>query len=229
VPGYRAEFLDLRPEYGAAASMVTEYLRASCESQVDALVATALLHGIKTDTDLLTRGVSPDDVQAYAFVQERSDPALLRRFERPSFSVPAARCYGAAVSGVSARSGIAAAHAGEVPEGAAYLLPELADFCLVLADTRVAVASGYVGEELVLTFRYGGRDGVDAGELARRAAAGGGQGGGHASMARASLPRALAAERLQLRADTPVAERLVDYVRELAEAAGFGEALTRRS
>lgn len=227
--GYTAEFLDLRPGYGAVSSMLTEYLRAACESEVGDTLAAALLHGIKTDTDLLTRSVSPEDVQAYAFLQERADTELLRRIERPSYSVEAARSYGAALAGVRVSDGIALVHAGDLPENAAHLLPELADFCLNLQHATLAVASGFVSDELVVTLRYGGRGQLDAGAIARRLAAGGGQGGGHAAMARVSLPRAVVMERFG-RNESELPGRLLEHIREVAEGAG-GRELTppRRS
>jgi len=214
--GYEAEYLDLRPHYGAVSSMLTEYLRATCESSVGGVLAAALLHGIKTDTHVLTRGVSPKDVQAYAFLQERADPELLRRIERPSYSLEAAHRYGVAIASLRAAGGIALAHAGTLPEEEAHLLPELADFCLALESATFAVASGFVGDELVFTLRYGGSGEVDAGAIARRIADSGGQGGGHAAMARATLPRAQALEQFGPD-ERELPAKLLDYLRGLAE------------
>jgi nanoRNase/pAp phosphatase (c-di-AMP/oligoRNAs hydrolase) len=163
-------------------------------------------------------------VQAYAFLQERSDPELLRRFERPSLSLAAARLYGAALTRVQVAEGTASAHAGGLEEDSAHLLAELADFLLTLDGARLAVATGYVKDDLVLTFRSVGGEGVDAGELARKLVAEGGSGGGHPTMARAVLPRAIADARVGSGDAERMSIAVLDYVARLV-----GGELTRRS
>ena len=186
-PGYRAEQLDVRPEYGAVATIMTEYLRAHDPALIDATTATALLYGIKTDTDSLTRGVAPPDVMAYAFLQSRADSVLLRRMQRPAYPVGAARSFGTALSRMRRHEQLNVAFAGELDEGESHILADLADFCMDIEDTTRAVAGGIVDGALVLTLRdIGAGDGV--GEIARTLAERGGTGGGHPTMARVVLP-----------------------------------------
>lgn len=226
--GYQAEFLDVRAGYGAAASMLTEYLRASGERRVGPQLATALLHGIRTDTDSLSRGVSPEDVQAYAFLQERADLNLLRRIEKPSFSTDLARAYGSALAGLHQADGIVLAYAGELEEAESHVLPEIADFCLAIETATLAVAAGFVGDELTLTLRYAGAGDCDAGAIARAIAERGGRGGGHASMARATLSRETVRECFGDE-EGELPERLLGYVRQLAERMQEETAVSRRS
>src|SRR5690606_5277470 len=93
-PRLSAEFLDVRPGLGATATMLTQYLRADAEQRISPQLATALVHGIRTDTDTLTRGVTPYDVEAYAFLQSRADRRLLLRFERPTYTLDTVRAVG---------------------------------------------------------------------------------------------------------------------------------------
>ena len=58
-------------------------------------LATALLYGIKSDTQLLGRDTSPQDIGAFAFVHTYHSPALLRRIEEELG--PAARYAGRSV------------------------------------------------------------------------------------------------------------------------------------
>ncbi|MGH7449442.1 MAG: DHH family phosphoesterase, partial [Longimicrobiales bacterium] len=95
---YTAELSDVRPHYGATATMLTEYLRGVDEKLIGEGLATALLFGIRTDTDSLMRGVSSADVDAYAWLQSRADPQLVRRFERPSYGRDTARSFGTALA-----------------------------------------------------------------------------------------------------------------------------------
>src|SRR5690606_15263635 len=140
-------------------------------------LATALLFGIKTDTDGLTRKVTDEDVEAYAFLQERADMEMLRRFERPAPPIAAARAVGAALEGMQQRADVVVAFAGDLDAGASHILADLADFCLGVETICWALAAGFVEDELTVSIRHvGERPG--AGDLARAMAGEGGNGGG---------------------------------------------------
>jgi nanoRNase/pAp phosphatase (c-di-AMP/oligoRNAs hydrolase) len=220
---YHAEFRDVRPEYGATATMLTEYLQAAQPHGMSSTLATALLFGIKTDTDSLTRGVSPANVDAYAFLQERADLALMRRFERPSYPADTARAYGGALASMVCERDLCAAFLGELTEDQVHVLADLADFCLAIEAITWVVVGALVGGELILTLRYAGGSGPGAGAVARAFTAAGGSGGGHATMARATLPAEAGWRLLGRSADGQVpaaiyslARRTIDDVSESA-------------
>jgi nanoRNase/pAp phosphatase (c-di-AMP/oligoRNAs hydrolase) len=183
---YHAEVLDIRPHYGATATMLTEYLRALDEKRIGGKLATALLFGIRTDTDSLTRAVSPPDVEAYAFLQARADLNLVRRFERPSYPPVLARCFGRALASAHHEDGLWAAWLGELEEDQTHILPDFADFCLDIEGVTWVAAAARVGDTVVVTLRHAGME-PGAGDVARALATRGGSGGGHASMARVVL------------------------------------------
>lgn len=182
----QAEFSDIRPHYGATATMMTEYLRLEDERRIGKTLATALLYGIKTDTESLGRGAIGADVQAYAFLQNHADLPLLRMLERPSFAIETARKYGSALAHVSAQDDVAVVFLGWIDDDDAHVMADLADFCLALEEITWAIAVAVMGGEVVFTIRYLGGD-ESAGELARELVKDGGNGGGHATMARASV------------------------------------------
>lgn len=195
--GWHPEIADVRPGYAACATLVTEYLRAWDEHRIRRDLATALLYGIKSDSDNLTRGVTPADVRAYAFLQQRAELDIIRRIERPMYSTALLHTFGRALAAVAVDNAVAATFAGGVSEPDSHVIAELADFCLSLEGVCWAVAGAVVGEEVVLSVRHlGGNGGGDAGELARRLAGEKGRGGGHATMARATWPRTAADQRL---------------------------------
>src|SRR2546428_360779 len=78
----RAALKDVRPGYGATATILTEYLRA-IDARVSQRLATALLYGIKADTQHLERGATRADLEAFAFVHALANHSALRRIERP--------------------------------------------------------------------------------------------------------------------------------------------------
>lgn len=210
---YRADFCDIRPEYGATATMLTEYLRATDERRIQRTLATALLFGIRTDTDSLMRGVTPADVAAYAFLQERADLQLIRRFERPSYSMDTARAFGDAIAGAHTDDDLFVACLGEVPASEAHVLTDLADFCLGIENITWVVAAAELDGDLVLVLRQTGRS-RGVGVLARAIAEFGGNGGGHAAMARVALPLDRATELIGERKDAPAIAELVRRVME---------------
>lgn len=181
--GYSADFTDIRPEMGAAATMVTEYLRVEDESRITPRLATALIYGIRTDTELLRRGTAPADIEAYAFLQGIADHDLLRKIGRPAFSAAALRAVGGALAGLGIDGDIGVAYAGTLDTRAANVLPSLADFCLAIEGVSWSAAAALVDGELVVNIRRIGAT-LGAGEVAQALAEEEGMGGGHKSMAR---------------------------------------------
>ncbi len=186
--GYAADVLDVRPEYGATATMLTEYLRTDDARRIRKRLATALLYGIKTDTNSLSRGVIPADVVAYAFLQARADPELLRRIERPGYPRDLARDFGRALRDMVVEEDVAVAFMRQAGEDHVHVLADLADFLLDMEGIRWSAASTLADGNLVVKLRHLGGGEAGAGELARRLTASSGSGGGHASMAQAVVP-----------------------------------------
>jgi nanoRNase/pAp phosphatase (c-di-AMP/oligoRNAs hydrolase) len=186
--GYRADFVDIRPTMGAAATMITEYLRVDQEQRITPRLATALIYGIRTDTEVLRRGATAADVQAYAFLQGIADQELLRKIGRPAFPESAVRAMGLALAGLAVDRDVAVAYAGRLDDSTAHVLPNLADFCLSIEGVTWSAAGGLVAEELVLNIRRVGGS-LGAGDLAKALAQEEGLGGGHRSMARVVLRR----------------------------------------
>lgn len=188
-----AEFADIRPGLGACATMLTQYLRADDERRIGPTMATALLHGIRTDTDSLTRGVTPADVEAYAFLQKRADLALLRRLERGVFTRQLFRSFVAALAEAGLEGEALVAFLGSVDSDEAHKIADLADFGLGVEGVLWSVGCAFAGDTFAMAIRYQGT-GEGAGPLARRIS-GNGSGGGHAFMARVEWPAAEAVEK----------------------------------
>lgn len=186
---YRAEFLDVRPGLGATATMLTQYLRADDEDRIGSAVATALLYGIRTDTDTLSRGVTPYDVEAYAYLQARADRRLLLRFERPTYSLDTAHAIGRALANLQRKDDVAVAYLGILDAEESHTLAGIADFCLAVEQVNWSAACAIVGDTFMMPIRHIG-NALGAGELASRLARAGGSGGGHQSMARVTMPAA---------------------------------------
>ncbi len=89
----RAKVHDVRPELGASATILCEYL-AVAAVPVDAQLATALFYGIKTDTLGLSRHTSDLDIWAYSTLRHLIETDLLNCIEH----VPLPRIYYRSIS-----------------------------------------------------------------------------------------------------------------------------------
>jgi len=161
-------------------------------------VATALLYGMKAETQDLGREAGPRDVAVYTALYRHANHRLLSRilsarvprawFETFARALLRARVHGTAVT----------ADLGEIPTPDP--VPETADFLLRLRDARWSCVLGSVGTRLHVSVRTTGASG-GADRLLRRALRGMGSSGGHGSMAGGQIEMAsmTAEERSALR------------------------------
>jgi nanoRNase/pAp phosphatase (c-di-AMP/oligoRNAs hydrolase) len=181
--GYDATLRDIRTSYGATSSILTEYLQAA-ELELRPKLATALLYGIKSDTQLLGRDTSRADLLAFTAVHAAHSPALLRRIERPALPREGLRALGRALAGTEVEGGIHLLVLGRVRED---VIPQVADIGLQAEGAEWAVAAGVVGSDLVFSVRNVGWV-RGAGDVVREVVEGLGVGGGHRSMAKGIVP-----------------------------------------
>jgi nanoRNase/pAp phosphatase (c-di-AMP/oligoRNAs hydrolase) len=181
--GYDAVLRDIRPSYGATSTILTEYIR-SVGMEVNPRLATALVYGIKSDTQLLGRETSREDMMAFAFLHACHSPALLRRIERPALPTGGLRALGRALSKTSVEEGIHLLVLGRVGED---VIPQVADLGLQAEGAEWSIAAGTVGSDLVFSVRNVGHVRA-AGNVVRRVVEGLGVGGGHRSMAKGIIP-----------------------------------------
>ena len=72
----------MRIGYGATATIMTEYL-ISADERISERLATALLYGIRSDTLMLSRRVTDNDIQAFTHLYPLANYSLLRQIDRP--------------------------------------------------------------------------------------------------------------------------------------------------
>jgi nanoRNase/pAp phosphatase (c-di-AMP/oligoRNAs hydrolase) len=183
---FRARFKDVRPTYGAAATIAAEYLLADGDSLLTRELATALLYGIITDTKSLSRSASDDDLEMFAYLFPRADHALLRRIQHPSYAPATLRRFGMALQHTHVRNAVAHAHLGRLPEDQEHVVAQLAEFCLGMEGAEIAVVSGIFHDRVVMSARALW-PGAKLGDRLREAFDRYGSAGGHAVMAKAVI------------------------------------------
>jgi nanoRNase/pAp phosphatase (c-di-AMP/oligoRNAs hydrolase) len=179
------QYADIR-EVGACSTIITQYYMDR-ELKPDAATATAMLYGIKMDTLNFTRGVTMEDIEAFAFLHPLADGKIMSQLENNPLEVRDLRAYGAAIENIKVfgETGFS-----RIPFSCPNaMIAILSDFILSLVEVDVAVI--YCAREDGLKFSVRSeRDDVDAGELTHQALDGLGYGGGHAMMAGGQIPAA---------------------------------------
>ena len=182
--GALAPYLDIRPKYGATASILTEYLRAA-RIKPSAKLATGLFHAIKTDTGNFERQTQIEDVRAFQFLYRHANIHLVRKIEQSELSLDFLKYFKIALANMRRRKGRIFVHLVPVINPDVCVL--IADFFMRIDSVSWSIVSGFYNKTLILVFR---NDGVrkNAGRLAQQNFGLYGSGGGHKSMARAEIP-----------------------------------------
>src|SRR5216683_5538789 len=108
-PGYTtgvAAFEDVRVDYGATATIMTEYL-LTAEEHISERLATALLYGIRSDTLALSRRATEADLRAFTHLYPLANYNLLRQIDRPELPISFARMLARAMDRLVVRAGLA--------------------------------------------------------------------------------------------------------------------------
>jgi len=184
--GVKAPFLDIRPKYGATASMMTEYLRAA-RIKPSAKLATGLFLGIKTDTDNFERQTLIEDVRAFQFLFRHANVHLAQKIEQAELRRDFLKYFKNAIQTMRMRKGKVFVHLGPVVNPDVCVL--VADFFMRVNSVTWSIISGVYEKKLIVILR---NDGIrkNAGTVAQKGFGYIGSAGGHKSMARAEISTA---------------------------------------
>jgi len=209
-PGYdgaAAPFQDIRTRYGATASIMTEYLITD-EQKISERLATALLYGISSDTLMLKRRATDDDMEAFTHLYPIANYRLLRQIDRPELPLSFAQVLARAMKRLTVKEGLIVLNLGTVERDD--LIVQMADFCLQFEGVDWVAVAGKLGSNIVISVRsHGGRRG-SAGEVVKQLFGEIGSAGGHRDMAKAVIPSRAWRKREGTTRDAQVEVRLRD-------------------
>lgn len=179
-----ARFVDIKEDYGANSTIMTEYLRAA-KIKPSPRLATALLYGIKTDTDNFARASTPSDINAFRYLYQFSNMNIIKKIESSELTKATLDSFRTAMENIIFYKDIAFIHMGKVntPD----ILVIMADFFFKMAEATWCIVSGTYGHKLIVVFRNAGFR-LDAGKMAEKLLGQYGAAGGHKSAARAEVP-----------------------------------------
>ncbi|MBI5556350.1 MAG: phosphoethanolamine methyltransferase [Deltaproteobacteria bacterium] len=182
--GWQATYVDIRPEYGATASMMVEYLRAA-EIKPSVALATALFYAIKVDTQNFEKKCQLADAISFRYLFNIANQNLVRKIELSELRKSELNYFKTAFSEMKISKNRLYAHVGRVrtPD----VLVIIADFFKRVHEVSWVFVSGIHGEKLVVIFRCDGYK-KNAGILAAKTFGQIGAAGGHRESARAEVP-----------------------------------------
>ena len=202
--GAKAPFLDIRPHYGATATILTEYLRAA-KIKPSTKLATGLYHGIKTDTNDFKGQAQIEDVRAFQYLFRHANIHLARKIEKADLRFDLLKYFKIALQNMRRRKGKVYIHLGNVVNPDICVL--IADFFMRVNTVTWSIVSGTCDKKLTIIFR---NDGIrkNAGKVAKEGFGKLGNAGGHKNMARAEI----ALNDLKEHVDTRDDNRLLSWI-----------------
>ncbi len=181
--GVKCGFKDIRPQYGATSTIMVQYLKAA-RIKPSTRLATALLYGIKTDTNNFERQTIIEDVRAFQYLFRRANHHLIYNLEHVEINAAYLKYFKRAFGGLRKRKNWMFIHLDRVTSADACVT--VADFFVRVEGVSWSVVSGIVDQKLIVIFR---NDGLrkNAGKLAQQSFKVWGTAGGHKSAARAEV------------------------------------------
>ncbi len=177
-------YSDVRPEIGATATIMTEYLR-SADFVPDTKLATALFYGLKTDTLDLERRATAADIVAYDYLRPLIDKQALALIEKAQVSAEYFRFAYNALKQAQVYGPLLISYLGEIsyPDFPA----EMADWLMRFDKVTWVVCIGQYKDKMYLSVRSHPPI-SPASALVRAMVADLGTGGGHDTMAAGQVP-----------------------------------------
>jgi nanoRNase/pAp phosphatase (c-di-AMP/oligoRNAs hydrolase) len=178
----KGDFIDIQPNIGATSTIMTKYIR-QLNIKPTSQLATALLYGIRTDTNGFTRNTTSDDLSAASYLSPLVDVSILNQLESPPMSLETLDIIGRAIRNREIRGSYLASFVDFINERDA--LPQAAEMMLQLEGVNTVLIFGINEDKVQLSARS--RDTrVNLG-LLLQSAFGKLNSGGHATMAAGTI------------------------------------------
>ncbi len=157
----RVPFVDLRDDYGATSTILTEYVREA-RIDIESKLATALFYGISAETQDLGREATPADIAAAQFLYPYTNKRRLAKIENARVPRVYFRAFHEAIERAMIHGNVVVSILPEVqyPD----MVAEVADFLLRLDEVEWACAIGAFRGNLHVSLRTTERD-VNAGDV----------------------------------------------------------------
>lgn len=169
---------------GACSSLVAQYFYES-RTPIDEETASALMYGIRMDTDSFGRGVKLLDIQMFEYLFHYAKVPLVDRMVNDNIELADLRAYGAAIENIEIYGNTGIAYIPFDCQDA--LVAMISDFILKLNTVTISIVYAEKNGGLKFSVRSE-EEHIHAGDLISLALEGYGEGGGHFEMAGGFVP-----------------------------------------
>jgi nanoRNase/pAp phosphatase (c-di-AMP/oligoRNAs hydrolase) len=176
-------FLDIRPDWGATASIFVNYLQAA-RIKPNKTLATALFYAIKTDTQNFVRQGQLEDMRAFRWLYPFIHPPLLTDIEMSPIDRNSFTVFKDALIETVFYKQYAFVFLDKLDHPDTLVI--IADFLMQVDGVTRAIISGVFENRLIVVLRSAGLR-SNLGKLASLAFGSYGSAGGHKNMARAEI------------------------------------------
>jgi nanoRNase/pAp phosphatase (c-di-AMP/oligoRNAs hydrolase) len=172
-------FCDIRPDAGACASLLWEYLQAA-ELQMPPWLASCMVYASITETMDFTRPFHPVDFDAYTDLLPRASMRQVGLIRNAPIAPQFFAEFQEAIANARTYANIAWSHLDRATEPE--IVAQFADRLILLERVSWSFCTAFHHDNLIISMRSDKR-GVDCGTLLKRAFGGRGSAGGHDRMA----------------------------------------------
>ncbi len=200
-----AEYIDIRPNAGATATIMTKYLQ-ELDIPISKDLATALLYGIRTDTLGFKRNANPIDLTAAALLYPLADHDILNMIETPAISAETLDVFGEAIINRKIKGSYLITNVGILRDRDA--LAQAADYLLNLEGITTVLVYG-IGEDQIYLSARSNDIRLNLGKSMQDAFGETGSAGGHSTMAGAQIPLGVFSDARDRQALMKISEEVV--------------------
>ncbi|MBE8539153.1 NAD-binding protein [Geoglobus acetivorans] len=179
-----AEFVDLRNDVGATATILALYLQ-DLKIVPTKTLATSLFFGIESETEGFRKNARTNDFLASAYLYPFVDRELLEKMEGPALSTETLDVLATAIKNREIYSSFLLSFAGFINDRDT--LPQAADFLLRLEGINTVLVFGVMKDAVYLSARNADVR-INIGEVLKNAFKDVGGAGGHAHAAGGKIP-----------------------------------------
>jgi len=177
-------FSDIRPGYGATATILAEYLEVS-GLPLPRSLATAVVYAIRYETQEFGREYSKADKAVYDRLLPETDRRALARIQNARLPLSYFVNLHEALENLETVDTLVISHLGRVEQPD--IVPEIADLLLRMEGKTWSLCTGRFEDRIYLSIRTTNQR-ADAGGLIRRLIGRRGKGGGHGMIAGGWMP-----------------------------------------
>ncbi len=208
----KASFSDIRPTYGATATILTEYLRAA-RITPSVKLATGLFQAIKIDTNSFKGQTLIEDVRAFQYLFRYANTHLARKIEQADLRLDFLKYFKTALGSKRLRKGRVFVYLGPVVNPDVCVI--IADFFMRIVSVTWSIVCGTCDKKLIIILR---NDGIrkNAGKVAKESFGQLGSAGGHKNMARAEITLSDLSDQVDCRDEKKLLTWLINRVEKRA-------------